>query len=128
MSLYDSVFAGQFWADYTQDATAASAGPQGYAQNFYLLRARLWSAVPSATRSVSFFRLTIPNSVSPAGATSTKTLTTGNVTSPGFIMQDGFMEYRVHDHLQIAAGEMIVPNSRQALQSPISYHTVNISQ
>ena len=27
---------GQFWADYTQDATAASAGSQGYAQNFYL--------------------------------------------------------------------------------------------
>jgi len=34
-------FQGQFWTDWTQDATAASAGPQGYAQNFYLLRARL---------------------------------------------------------------------------------------
>ena len=34
-------FQGQFWADYTQDATAPSAGNQGYAQNFYLLRDRL---------------------------------------------------------------------------------------
>ena len=30
---------GQFWADWTQNATAASAGAQGYAQNYYLLRA-----------------------------------------------------------------------------------------
>src|ERR1035441_10724387 len=33
-------FAGQFWTDWLQDATAATAGNQGYSQSFELRRAR----------------------------------------------------------------------------------------
>ena len=37
------------------------------------------------------------------------------------------MEYKVNKHLQIAGGEMLVPVSRQALQSTLSFYTINIS-
>ena len=47
-------FQGQFWADYTQDATAPSAGNQGYAQNFYLLRDRLMFG-GTIGNNISFF-------------------------------------------------------------------------
>jgi hypothetical protein len=119
---------GQFWADYTQDATAPSVGSQGYAQNFYLLRARLMLGGTIGDKISFFFQTDDPKlGLSPAGNSTTKTLTTGNSTSPGFIIQDAFMEYKFDNRLQIAAGEMLVPNSRQALQSTASYYTLNIS-
>jgi hypothetical protein len=121
-------FQGQFWADWTQDATPASAGPQGYAQNFYLLRARLMFAGTIGDKISFFFQTDDPKlGLSPAGTTSTKTLTSGNATSPGFLIQDAFVEYKVNKFLQIAGGEMLVPVSRQALQSTLSFYTINIS-
>ena len=119
---------GQFWADWTQDATAATAGPQGYAQNFYLLRARLMMAGTIGDNISFFFQTDDPKlGLSPAGTAATKTLTTGNATSPGFVIQDAWAAYKVNTHLELSAGEMLVPNSRQGLQSTLSYYTVNIS-
>jgi Phosphate-selective porin O and P len=121
-------FQGQFWADWTQDATAASAGNQGYAQNFYLLRARLMFGGTIGDNIDFFFQTDDPKlGLSPSSTAASKTLTTGNSTSPGFIIQDAWAQYRFSKYLQIAAGEMLVPNSRQALQSTLSYYTVNIS-
>ena len=121
-------FQGQFWADYTQDATAPSAGNQGYAQNFYLLRDRLMIGGNIGNNITFFFQTDDPKlGLSPAGTAATKTLTTGNATSPGFLIQDAWAEYKVNTHLQLAAGEMLVPSSRQNLQSTLSYYTVNIS-
>jgi hypothetical protein len=121
-------FQGQFWTDWTQDATAASAGPQGYAQNFYLLRARLMLGGSVGDKINFFIQTDDPKlGLSPAGSTSTKTLSTANATSPGFLLQDLWFEYKVNTHLQIAAGEMLVPVSRQALQSTLSFYTINIS-
>jgi len=119
---------GQFWADFTQDATAPSAGNQGYAQNYYLLRARMMMGGNIGENISFFFQTDDPKlGLSPSGAAATKTLTTGNATSPGFLIQDAFVEYKVNPHLQLAGGEMLVPNSRQGLQSTLSYYTVNIS-
>jgi hypothetical protein len=119
---------GQFWADWTQDATAPSAGSQGYAANFYLLRARLMMSGTIGDNITFFFQTDDPKlGLSPSNSAATKTLTTGNATSPGFIIQDAWAEYKVNTHLQLAAGEMLVPVSRQALQSTASYYTSNIS-
>lgn len=119
---------GQVWGDWTQDATAPSAGPQGYAQNFYLLRARLMTGGNIGDKISFFIQTDDPKlGLSPAGISSSKTLTTGNATSPGFIIQDAFVQYAFSNYLQVAGGEMIVPVSRQAMQSPASYYTVNIS-
>src|SRR5579864_8824792 len=74
---------GQFWADWTQDATAASAGSQGYAQNFYLLRARLMMAGSIGNNINFFFQTDDPKlGLSPAGSTATKNL------ASGFVLQD----------------------------------------
>jgi len=119
---------GQFWADWTQNATAASAGPQGYAENFYLLRARLMLGGSIGDKITFFFQTDDPKlGFSPAGETSTKTLTTGNATEPGFLIQDAWVEYKVAKFLALSGGEMLVPNSRQGLQSTTSYYTLNIS-
>jgi hypothetical protein len=119
---------GQFWADYTQDATAPSAGNQGYAQNFYLLRARLMMAGTIGDNISFFFQTDDPKlGLSPTGTAATKTLTTGNATEPGFIIQDAWAAYKVNKYLELSGGEMLVPNSRQGLQSTLSYYTVNIS-
>jgi hypothetical protein len=119
---------GQFWGDWTQNATPASAGSQGYAQNFYLLRDRLMMAGKIGDRITFFFQTDDPKlGLSPAGETSGKTLTTGNANSPGFLIQDAWVEYKVGSYLQLSGGEMLVPNSRQGLQSTLSFYTVNIS-
>ncbi len=119
---------GQFWAYWTQDATALSAGPQGYAQNFYLLRARMMVGGSIGDKINFFFQTDDPKlGLSPSGSSTTKTLTTGNSTSPGFVLQDAWVEYKVDTHLQLAGGEMLVPVSRQALQSTLSFYTINIS-
>jgi len=121
-------FQGQFWADWTQDATAPSAGDQGYAQNFYLLRDRIMIGGTIGDKINFFFQTDDPKlGLSPSGTAATKTLTTGNATSPGFVIQDAWAEYKVGSYLQLSAGEMLVPSSRQALQSTLSYYTVNIS-
>ena len=121
-------FQGQFWADYTQDATAPSAGNQGYAQNFYLLRDRLMFGGTIGNNISFFFDTDDPKlGLSPNGTAATKTLTTANATSPGFLIQDAWVAYKVNNHLELTGGEMLVPNSRQGLQSTLSYYTVNIS-
>lgn len=107
---------GQFWADWTQDATAASAGAQGYQQNFYLRRARLMMGGNIGENLSFFFQTDDPK----LGITP-KNLATG------FVLQDAFMEYKVNKHLQIAGGEMLIPFSRQGLQSTLSFYSIDIS-
>ena len=79
---------GQFWADWNQDATAASAGSQGYQQNFFLRRARLMVGGNIGENLSFFFQTDDPK----LGITP-KNLATG------FILQDAFMEYKVNPHL-----------------------------
>ena len=107
---------GQFWADWNQDATAASAGSQGYQQNFYLRRARLMMG-GNIGDNITFFIQTDD----PKLGITPKNLATG------FVLQDAFMEYKVNPHFQIAGGEMLIPFSRQGLQSTLSFYSVDIS-
>src|SRR5580704_4359014 len=97
---------GQFWADWNQDATAASAGSQGYQQNFFLRRARLMMGGNIGDNISFFFQTDDPK----LGITP-KNLATG------FVLQDAWMEYKVNNHFQLSGGEMLIPFSRQGLQS-----------
>jgi hypothetical protein len=107
---------GQFWADWNQDQTAPSSGAEGYSQNFYLRRARLMLGGNIGDNITFFFQTDDPK----------LGITPKNLSS-GFIIQDAWAEYRVNNYFQLAGGEMIVPSSRQALQSPGSYYSVDIS-
>src|SRR5450432_1073264 len=84
---------GQFWADFNQDATAASAGAQGYQQNFYLRRARLMLGGNIGDK-ISFFLQTDDPKLG---------LTPKNLSS-GFVLQDAWMAYKVNNHLELTGG------------------------
>ncbi len=109
-------FAGQFWADWLQDATAATAGNQGYQQNFELRRARILIG-GNIGSNITFFVDTDDPKLG---------LTPKNLAS-GFILQDAYMEYKVNNYFQLAGGEMLMPSSRQNLQSPFSYYSLDVS-
>jgi hypothetical protein len=106
---------GQFWANWAQDSTAASAGAQGYQQNLYLRRARLLMG-GDIGKDISFFLETdSPNlGKTPKSPTS------------GFMLQDAFLEWKPTKVLQINGGLFLVPLSRNTLQSPLSYYSLDI--
>ncbi len=107
---------GQLWADWTQDATAPPAGPQGYQQNLYLRRVRVLMG-GDIGHDISFFLETdSPNlGKTPKAATS------------GFMLQDAFLEWKPTKVFQLDGGLFFVPLSRNALQSTLSYYTVDLS-
>ncbi len=107
---------GQFWADWTQDATAASAGTQAYQQNFFLRRARLIVG-GDIGKDLSFFLETD----SPNLGKTPKSI------SSGFMLQDAFLEWKPTKVLQIDGGLFLVPFSRNGMQSPLSYYSLDIS-
>jgi len=106
-------FEGQFWADWTQGATP---GGQGYSQNLYMRRGRFMMGGDLGQNVSFFFETDDPN----LGKTP-KQLNTG------FLIQDAFVQWKVNGALQIQGGEMLVPYSRQALQSTVSYYSADIS-
>jgi len=107
---------GQLWADWTQDATAPSAGSQGYQQNFYLRRARLIMGGDLFNDVSFFFETDSPNlGKTPKSPTA------------GFMLQDAFLEWKPTKVLQIDGGLFLVPLSRNTLQSTLSYYTLDLS-
>jgi Phosphate-selective porin O and P len=107
---------GQFWADWLQDATAPSAGSQGYQQNFYLRRARLMMGGNIGSNISFFFQTDDPK----------LGITPKNLSS-GFVLQDAWIAYQPSKYIQITGGEMLIPNSRQGLQSTLSFYSADIS-
>jgi hypothetical protein len=103
---------GQMWADWTQD----SAGTQGYQQNFYFRRARIIMG-GDIGKDISFFVETDD----PKLGITPKNLSTG------FILQDALLEWRPTSEFQLVGGLMIVPFSRNGLQSTLSYLTLDVS-
>jgi hypothetical protein len=103
---------GQLWADWTQD----SSGAQGYQQNFYLRRARLIVG-GDIGKDLDFFIETD----SPRLGINPKNL------AGGFILQDALLEWKPMKQLQVDGGLLFVPFSRNALQSTLSYLTLDIS-
>jgi hypothetical protein len=106
-------FAGQLWADWTQDSTT---GAQGYQQNLYIRRARLMVSGDIGHDISFFFETDSPN----LGKTP-------KTPGAGIIVQDAFLEWKPMKILQIDGGFFLVPQSRNALQSPLSYYTIDIS-
>ena len=106
-------FEGQIWADWTQDSTA---GEQGYQQNIYVRRARLMTGGSIGSNITFFVETDSPN----LGKTPKS-------TGSGFVLQDAFLEWAPTKILAIDGGLFIVPFSRNALQSTLSYYTIDLS-
>ncbi len=107
---------GQFWADWTRDASAAAAGTQGYQQNFYLRRARLIIG-GEIGKDISFFI----DTDSPNLGKTPKSATTG------FMLQDAFLEWKPRKVFQVDGGLFLVPFSRNAMQSTLTYYTLDLN-
>ncbi|HEY2018798.1 MAG TPA: porin [Bryobacteraceae bacterium] len=103
---------GQLWGDWTEDST----GTQGYQQNFYLRRARIIVG-GDIGKDISFFMETDDPKLG---------ITPKNLAS-GFILQDALLEWRPTNVFQVVGGLMLVPFTRNALQSTLSYLTLDIS-
>ena len=103
---------GQLWADWTQD----SSGTQGYQQNFYLRRARLIIG-GDIGKDIDFFIETDDPKLG---------ITPKNLAG-GFILQDALLEWKPKKEFMIGGGLIFVPFSRNALQSTLSYITLDIS-
>ena len=103
----------QLWGDWTQDSTA---GVQGYQQNLYIRRARLMMSGDIGKDISFFFDTDTPN----LGKTP-KSLTSG------FVLQDAVLEWKPTKVFQVNGGMMFVPFSRNEMQSPASYYTVDHS-
>jgi Phosphate-selective porin O and P len=101
----------QTWADWQQDATT-----RGYAENLYIRRARVLLTGQVAPDVTFFIQTDNPN----VGKVP-KSLGTG------FLLQDAWAEWKIADAFAIDAGEFLVPLSRNALQSTISFFTLDIS-
>ena len=97
----------QGWADYNQDPIS-----QGYSQNFFLRRVRLIMA-GSIAKNVSFFFQTD----NPRLGNAPKAL------DAGFLVQDAFGEWKPlgNDLFAIEVGKMLVPFTRNSLQSTSSH-------
>jgi len=104
---------GQVWGNFTQDSTA---GVQGYQQNIYLRRARLIMGGDLGKDISFFFETDDPN----LGKTP-------KAMNSGFMLQDAFLEWRPTKVFQVTGGMMFVPFSRNQMQSPASYYTVDIN-
>jgi hypothetical protein len=108
-------FEGQFWFDSTEDPTS-----QHYAQTMYMRRIRLILGGQLAKNVTFFFETDDPN-LGKAATGTAKSLATG------FLVQDAFLEWKISNHFRLDGGLIIVPFARQALQSTLSYYSVDIS-
>lgn len=107
-------FQGQFWLDSTQvPATGA------YPDSLYIRRIRLLVGGSMFNDLTFFFETDDPNLGKMAAGT--KTLTSG------FIVQDAFLEYKISNAFRLDGGLMLVPFSRNTMQSTLSYYTLDIS-
>src|ERR1700737_3585347 len=101
----------QTWADATQDAAT-----KGYIQNLYIRRGRFLVTGQVAPNVTFFFQTDNPN----AGKVP-------KALGSGFLLQDCWAEWKINDYFALSGGEFLVPLSRQALTSTLSFLTLDIS-
>jgi hypothetical protein len=101
----------QGWGDWLQSATTRS-----YAENLYLRRDRFQVAGSVAPGVTFFFQTDDPNL-----GKAPKNLTAG------FVVQDAWMQWQLNEGFAINFGKLLVPFSRNELQSTVSFLTLDIS-
>jgi len=103
----------QGWADWNQDAAS-----EGYVQNLFLRRARIFLG-GTVAKNVSFFFMTDNPNLGKAQPGLTKSLGTG------FILQDGYVEWKVSNEFQLQGGLILMPLCRNCNQSAASHLTLD---
>jgi hypothetical protein len=113
----------QLWANFTQDAAKQPNGDSGsFTKNFYARRARFFVG-GSIGSKISYFMLwesanvgqPLPN----ADGSTNKQFTT-------FTFNDAYVDFKINPMLSIQAGLMLIPFTRNILQSTATYWGLDI--
>ena len=110
----------QAWADWLQDQGTGSATKPfdggGYGQNLFLRRARFLITGQMGPNLTFFFQTDNPNlGKAPKALTS------------GFVLQDGFFEWKLANEFMIDGGLYIVPFTRNELTSTTKFISIDVS-
>jgi len=109
----------QTWADWQQDPNS-----QGYSQNFYIRRIRAIILATVAPRVTIFYQTDNPR-YGNAGVASTA----AKVINTGFLTQDAYIQWAfAGDMAMLQGGLFLVPASRNALTSTVSFLPIDIGQ
>ncbi len=110
----------QGWADWQQ--TQAAGETNGYAQNLFLRRMRILMAGQVA-KDVTFFLETDDPNLGKAPKNLYNVADTA--TSPGFIIQDAFMQWKIANEFMIQGGLILIPLCRNCNTSAASLLTLD---
>jgi hypothetical protein len=113
----------QLWANFTQDLNKQTNGDGGgFSRNVYLRRARFFFG-GTIGKSLSYFILAeSANNGSPTADAMGNI--NKNVTT--FALNDAYLDFKLNDMLSIQAGLMLIPFTRNILQSTSTYWTLDV--
>jgi len=114
----------QLWGNFTQDASRKTAGGDsgGFSKNFYARRARFFIGGTIGS-NLSYFMLwesaNLGQPLANADFTTNKQFTT-------FAFNDAYVDFKLNPMLSIQAGLMLIPFTRNILQSTSTYWALDI--
>lgn len=114
----------QLWASGTQDSLKKANGDDGgWAQNVYLRRARFFVG-GGLGKDLSYFFLTETSNLGLGTATPDGGVTKNFTT---FTVEDAFLDYKFNKNVSFQGGLMLIPFTRQTLQSSATYIPIDIA-
>jgi hypothetical protein len=113
----------QLWGSFVQDANKQTNGDAGdFARNIYIRRARFFMGGTIGS-SLSYFMLWESANNGAPVQDAMGNITKGNTT---FAFNDAFLDFKVNPNVSIQAGLMLLPFTRNILQSTSTYWTLDI--
>jgi hypothetical protein len=120
----------QFWAAAAQDQVPQMTGETGgFAKNFYLRRSRFY-LFGSIGKQITWFLLWESANLGQAAlapdGTVNKNFTQAVGLNTAYGFNDAWVDFKVNDNVSLQAGMMLIPFTRNILQSTGTYWTIDI--
>jgi hypothetical protein len=114
----------QIWGSFIQDANKQTNGDAGdFSRNIYLRRARFFMGGTIGSNLSYFLLWESANNGAPT-QDAMGNINKGNTT---FAFNDAFLDFKVNPNVSIQAGLMLLPFTRNILQSTATYWTLDIA-
>jgi hypothetical protein len=114
----------QFWAQGSQDPTPHANGDSGdFTKNIFLRRARFYMYGGIST-NINFFLLMETGNLGLAGGANADGTINKNFTT--FNFNDAFLDFKFSPNVSLQAGLMLIPFTRNILQSTGTYWAIDI--